>query len=338
MKAIKVKDLSKVYGKDIRAVDGISFDVDEGIIFGFLGPNGAGKSTTIKMLVTLIQSTGGMAKIFNVDIKKDPSAVRSMIGYVPQEISADSTLTGYENLMLSAKLYDIPAQERKTRIDDILEIFDLKDRAKDMVKTFSGGMIRRLEIGQSMLHKPRLLFLDEPTIGLDPSGRKLVWEHIKRLNKESGITIFLTTHYMDEADLLCDRIGIINHGKISTVDTPKALKELVGAGNMTVKLGFSADVKDALQFLTELLKGEMESVTSLDDGKWQFMIHNVTHNGPKVLTMLLANNVEIYDIEIKSPTLEDAFIKLTGTKLSEESSKASWKSVKGRRRTYKRMG
>ncbi len=338
MKAIKVKDLSKIYAHDIRAVDGISFDVDDGIIFGFLGPNGAGKSTTIKMLVTLIQSTGGKAKIFGVDVKKDPSKVRSMIGYVPQEISADGALTGYENLMLSAKLYDIPADVRKKRIDDILEIFDLKDRARDMVKTFSGGMIRRLEIGQSMLHKPRLLFLDEPTIGLDPSGRKLVWEHIKRLNKESGITIFLTTHYMDEADLLCDRIGIINRGKISCVDTPKALKELVGAGNMTVKLGLGKHIQDTKEFLTTLLKDEVVSMTLLNDDKWQFMVQNVTHNGPRVLQKLLANNFEINDLEIKSPTLEDAFIKLTGTKLDEGASKASWKSVKGRRRTYKRLG
>ena len=338
MKAVKVKDLSKVYDKDFRAVDGISFDVDEGIIFGFLGPNGAGKSTTIKMLVTLIQSTSGVAKIFGVDVKKDPSAVRSMIGYVPQDISADSTLTGYENLMLSAKLYDIPASERKKRIDEALEIFDLKDKANQMVKTFSGGMIRRLEIGQSMLHKPRLLFLDEPTIGLDPSGRKLVWEHIQRLNKESGITIFLTTHYMDEADLLCDRIGIINRGKISCIDTPGALKELVGAGTMTVKLAMGDHAKDALEFLTTFLKDEVETLRPLEDGKWQFMVHNVNHNGPRILTMLLSHNIEIDNVELRSPTLEDAFIKLTGTKLDEEASKASWKSVKGRRRTYKRMG
>jgi ABC-2 type transport system ATP-binding protein len=182
------------------------------------------------------------------------------------------------------------------------------------------------------------LFLDEPTIGLDPSGRKLVWEHIQRLNKESGITIFLTTHYMDEADLLCDRIGIINRGKISCVDTPKALKDLVGAGNMTVKLVLGEAVKDPKEFLTTLLHDEVLSMTLLNDDKWQFMVPKVTHNGPRVLSKLMAHNIEINDLEIKSPTLEDAFIKLTGTKLNEEASKASWKSVKGRRRTYKRLG
>jgi ABC-2 type transport system ATP-binding protein len=338
MKAVKVKDLSKIYKGDIRAVDGISFDVDEGIIFGFLGPNGAGKSTTIKILVTLIQATGGSAKIFGVDVSKDPSNVRKMIGYVPQEISADGSLTGYENLMLSAKLYDIPSDERKKRIDEVLEIFDLGDRAKDMVKTFSGGMIRRLEIGQSMLHQPRLLFLDEPTIGLDPSGRKLVWEHIRRLNEEKGITIFLTTHYMEEADLLCERIGIINSGKISTVDSPKTLKEMVGAGTLTVSLDLGAHAEDAKEFLTSLLKEDVVSMSLLSDSKWQFMVTNVTHNGPRVLQKLIEQHIEVNDLDIKSPTLEDAFIKLTGAKLDEGASKTAWKMVKGRRRTSKRLG
>jgi len=338
MKAVKVNKLSKIYRGDIRAVDSVSFDVDEGIVFGFLGPNGAGKSTTIKMLVTLIQSTGGTAKIFGVDVKKDPSKVRKMIGYVPQEISADGALTGYENLLLSAKLYDIPASERKGRIDEVLEKFDLGDRSNDMVKTYSGGMIRRLEIGQSMLHRPRLLFLDEPTIGLDPSGRKLVWEHIKELNKDRNITIFMTTHYMDEADYLCERIGIIDRGKISTVDSPKALKELVGAGTLTVKLDLGKRSEKGKEILEALLKDYVSSVKMLADSKWQFLITNVAQNSPHVLQKLVEANITIDDLDIKSPTLEDAFIKLTGTKLDEGISKATWKSVKGRRRTYKRLG
>jgi ABC-2 type transport system ATP-binding protein len=338
MKAIKVRNLSKIYQGDIRAVDGISFDIDEGIIFGFLGPNGAGKSTTIKILVTLIQATSGSGKIFGVDVVKDPSKVREMIGYVPQEISADGALTGYENLMLAAKLYDIPAGERERRIDEVLNIFDLEDRAKDMVKTFSGGMIRRLEIGQSMLHQPRLLFLDEPTIGLDPSGRKLVWEHIRRLNKEKGITIFLTTHYMDEADELCSRIGIINNGKISTVDTPTALKEMVGGGTLTVDMELGEHAAKAEEFLTQLTQGDVVSLTMLSDSKCRFTINNVTHNGPRVIQKLMEQKIGFKDLEIKGPTLEDAFLKLTGNKLDEGASKATWRNVKGRRRTIRRMG
>jgi len=338
MKAIKVKNLSKIYKGDIRAVDGISFDVDEGIIFGFLGPNGAGKSTTIKILVTLIQASGGSGKIFGIDVVKDPSKVREMIGYVPQEISADASLTGYENLMLAAKLYDIPAGVREKRIEEVLEIFDLKERADNMVKTFSGGMIRRLEIGQSMLHQPRLLFLDEPTIGLDPSGRKLVWQHIRRLNKEKGITIFLTTHYMDEADELCDRIGIISGGKIATVETPSALKDLVGGGTLTIDMDLGEHAANAKEFLTELLQTDVVSMTMLSDSKWRFTINNVTHNGPKVIQKLMEQKVGFKDLEIKSPTLEDAFLKLTGSKLDEEASKASWKNITGRRRTIRRMG
>ncbi len=338
MNAVEVRELTKVYGKAIRAVDGISFDVDEGIIFGFLGPNGAGKSTTIKVLVTLIQANSGSASIFGVDVGRDPSKVREMIGYVPQEISADGTLTGYENLMLSAKLYDIPANERKGRIDEVLGIFDLGARADDMVRTYSGGMIRRLEIGQAMLHRPRLLFLDEPTIGLDPSGRKLVWEHIRRLNKQRNITIFLTTHYMEEADELCDRIGIINQGRIATVDTPKALKEGVKEGTMTVGLDLGEHASDARAFLQSLVGGDVVSVSMLSDSKWRFTINNVAQNGPRVLQRLMEQHIEVKDLEVKSPTLEDAFLRLTGAKLDDGGSKNSWKTVKGTRRTFKRLG
>jgi ABC-2 type transport system ATP-binding protein len=228
MKAIDVSNLSKIYKGNIKAVDNLSFDVDEGNIFGFLGPNGAGKSTTIKILVTLTRPTQGTAHIFDTDVTKEPSKIREKIGYVPQELSADGALTGYENMLLSAKLYSIPPHDRRTRIDKILEIMDLTPRAHSMVDTYSGGMVRRLEIGQAMLHHPRLLFLDEPTIGLDPAGRKLVWEHIRKFNKEEQMTIFLTTHYMEEAEALCDHIGIIDRGKLSIVGSPQELNNNVG--------------------------------------------------------------------------------------------------------------
>lgn len=337
MNAIEVRNLSKIYKGNIRAVDDISFDVDEGIIFGFLGPNGAGKSSTIKILVTLTKATAGTARIFGTDITKAPSKVREMIGYVPQELSADGSLTGYENLLLSAKLYDIPRKEREQRIDNILEIMGLTQRSKSLVDTYSGGMVRRLEIGQAMLHHPRLLFLDEPTIGLDPSGRKLVWEHIGKLNKEWKTTIFLTTHYMEEAEFLCDKIGIIDHGKISVIDSPATLKEKVGVGNITVVLDLKDHMKDGQKYLSSLLDGLVVSISLLSNEKWQFTVENAPHNAPRILQTLTDHNIGVKDLEVKSPTLEDVFLKFTGTKLDEDNSKNQWRALKGRRRTFKRL-
>ena len=337
MKAIEVKNLSKIYKGNIMAVDDISFDVDEGIIFGFLGPNGAGKSSTIKILVTLTKATEGTAHVFDVDVTKESSKIREMIGYVPQDISADGTLTGYENLLLSAKLYDIPRGKREQRIEDILEIMGLTQRSNSLVATYSGGMVRRLEIGQAMLHRPRLLFLDEPTIGLDPAGRKLVWEHIQKLNKEDKTTIFLTTHYMEEAEALCDRIGIIDRGKISIIDSPDILKAMVGVGTVTVVLDLGDHKKNGEQYLSSLLKGLIVSLSSLSDDKWRFTVQNAPQHAPQILQTLTNHDIKVKDLEVKSPTLEDAFLKFTGTKLEEDASKNEWKSLKGRRRTFKRL-
>ncbi|MCX6665206.1 MAG: ATP-binding cassette domain-containing protein [Euryarchaeota archaeon] len=337
MKAIEVKNLSKIYKGNIMAVDDISFDVDEGIIFGFLGPNGAGKSSTIKILVTLTKATEGTAHVFDVDVTKESSKIREMIGYVPQDISADGTLTGYENLLLSAKLYDIPRGKREQRIEDILEIMGLTQRSNSLVATYSGGMVRRLEIGQAMLHRPRLLFLDEPTIGLDPAGRKLVWEHIQKLNTDDKTTIFLTTHYMEEAEALCDRIGIIDRGKISIIDSPDALKEMVGVGTVTVVLDLGDHKKNGEQYLSSLLKGLIVSLSSLSDEKWRFTVQNAPQHAPKIIQTLTDHDIIVKDLEVKSPTLEDAFLKFTGTKLEEDASKNEWKSLKGRRRTFKRL-
>jgi len=337
MNAIEVKNLSKIYKGNIRAVDNISFDVDEGIIFGFLGPNGAGKSSTIKILVTLTKATKGFARVFGVDVVKESSKVREMIGYVPQDISADGSLTGYENLLLSAKLYSIPREERQQRIENILEVMGLTQRSNSLVATYSGGMVRRLEIGQAMLHRPRLLFLDEPTIGLDPAGRKLVWEHIQELKKEWKTTIFLTTHYMEEAEVLCDRIGIIDQGKISIIDSPDALKEMVGVGTITVVLDLGDHKKDGEQYLRPLLDGLVVSLSPLSEEKWQFTIQNAPQHAPQILQMLTNHHIKVKDLEVKSPTLEDAFLKFTGTRLDEGTSKNQWKALKGRRRTFKRL-
>jgi ABC-2 type transport system ATP-binding protein len=338
MNAIEVEHLSKIYKGDIKAVDDISFDVKEGIIFGFLGPNGAGKSSTIKMLVTLTKITKGYARIFNHDIVKEPSKIRELIGYVPQELSADGSLTGYENLLLSAKLYNIESQERKKRIDNILEIMDLTQRSNNLVMMYSGGMVRRLEIGQAMLHHPRLLFLDEPTIGLDPAGRKLVWEHIRKLNKEWNTTIFLTTHYMEEADALCDQIGIIDRGKISVIDSPESLKKKVGAGTVTAHLNLGNHQKDGPTYLASVAGALAASITELPSGKWQFVVPNAVQNASIILQKLNEHHVTLKDLEIKSATLEDAFLQFTGTRLDEGSSKYNLKAVKRTRRTFKRVG
>jgi ABC-2 type transport system ATP-binding protein len=338
MYAIEVRNISKIYKGDIKAIDDVSFTVQDGIIFGFLGPNGAGKSSTIKILVTLTHATKGSALIFGKDVIKEPSVVREMIGYVPQDLSADGSLTGYENLLLSAKLYDIPRKERRQRIEDILQIMSLDERSKDLVSTYSGGMIRRLEIGQAMLHRPRLLFLDEPTIGLDPAGRKLVWEHIRSLNKEWKTTIFLTTHYMEEADVLCDQIGIIDKGKISVVNTPEALKKDVGAGTITVTLELDKDQKDTQNYLNSLLNDYVVSISEHTPQKWRFIVQNAPQNAPKILQLLNDHHIVVRDLEITSPTLEDAFLKYTGTRLDEGVSKNTWKSVKRQRGTFKRLG
>jgi ABC-2 type transport system ATP-binding protein len=214
----------------LTAVDKLSISVKPGEMFGLVGPNGAGKTTVIKMLTTILPPTSGNALVAGHDIVKHSARVRSVIGYVPQLLSADGSLTGYENLLIFAKLYHIPRSERQNRIHDALKFMGLSEFADKMVREYSGGMIRRLEVAESMLHRPRVLFLDEPTVGLDPIARKTVWEHVQRLRSDYGTTILLTTHYMEEADELCDRVAIMHLGKITAVGTPAELKASIGEG------------------------------------------------------------------------------------------------------------
>jgi ABC-2 type transport system ATP-binding protein len=226
---LQTQSLTKRFRK-LTAVDNLSISIDSGEMFGLVGPNGAGKTTVIKMLTTLLPPTAGNASIAGFDIVHHAPQVRKIIGYVPQFLSADGALTGYENLLIFAKLYNISRSERKSRISQALEFMGLSDVSGKLVRDYSGGMIRRLEIAQSMLHRPRVLFLDEPTIGLDPVARKVVWKHMQQLRSEYGTTILLTTHYMDEADELCDRIAIMHLGKVAAIGTPAELKESVGEG------------------------------------------------------------------------------------------------------------
>lgn len=224
---VEVSSLLKRFGEQ-AAVDHVTFTIQKGEVFGLLGPNGAGKSTIIKMLTTLLPPTSGHASVVGYDVTAQPMLVRQRIGYVPQALSADGTLTGQENLMVFAALYDLPRSTRADRVREALSFMGLQDAAHKLVRMYSGGMIRRLEVAQAMLHHPQLLFLDEPTVGLDPVARNAVWEHLSQLRSETGMTIFLTTHYMDEADNLCDRIAIMNLGKIVALGNPAELKASTG--------------------------------------------------------------------------------------------------------------
>jgi ABC-2 type transport system ATP-binding protein len=233
MSILETDQLTRRFGS-LTAVDHLTISVEAGEVFGLLGPNGAGKTTAIKMLTTLLPPSSGTATIAGYDLLRQPGEVRRVIGYVPQMLSADGTLSGYENLLIFAKLYDLPRGERVERVRQALELMGLADAGDKTVRTYSGGMIRRLEIAQSMLHRPRVLFLDEPTVGLDPIARKAVWEHIERLRGEYGTTIFLTTHYMEEADTLCRRVAIMHLGRVAAIGTPAELRASIGGNGATL--------------------------------------------------------------------------------------------------------
>jgi len=246
MAILQTQALTRRFG-NLTAVNEMTISVERGEIFGLLGPNGAGKTTAIKIFTTLLPPTSGAASVAGFDVVRDAASVRRLIGYVPQALSADGALTGYENLLVFAKLYDIPAAERKWRIADALAMVGLTDSADKLVRRYSGGMIRRLEIAQSTLHRPPLLFLDEPTVGLDPLARKVVWEHIERLRAAHNTTIFLTTHYMEEADNLCSRVAIMHLGKVVGADTPDRLKASLGGDHATLRDVFVRYAGDTLE-------------------------------------------------------------------------------------------
>ena len=233
MAILETEQLTRRFGK-LTAVDALTISVEQGEVFGLLGPNGAGKTTTLKMLTTLLPPTSGNARVAGFDIAHHAGDVRRVIGYVPQLLSADGALTGYENLLIFAKLYDLPRSNREARVRDSLAFMGLADAADKLVRDYSGGMIRRLEIAQSMLHEPQVLFLDEPTVGLDPVARKAVWERIELLRSEFGTTILLTTHYMDEADSLCRRVAVMHLGKVAALGTPAELKQSIGGNGATL--------------------------------------------------------------------------------------------------------
>jgi len=301
---IKIRNLTKRY-ENLTAVDDINLEIAKGEVFGLLGPNGAGKTTVIHMLATLLKPTSGTAIVNGYDVVTEPGKVRSSIGIVFQAPSSDDMLTGYENLKIHAFLYGIPSYQREKRIQSVLELVGLADRQHDEVKKYSGGMRRRLEIARGLLHKPKVMFLDEPTLGLDPSSRGMMWEYVQKLVKEEDMTFILTTHYMEEADHLCNRIGIIDQGKIIALDTPANLKKLIGGDIVKIKPKSYPDLEN-LKKLIYIRKIE------LIDGEIIMYVDNARANIPDILRHLEAEYVEF-----RSPDLNDVFLKLASKNLKE---------------------
>ncbi len=325
-KAVKVENLEKNYRK-IKAIDGISFDVSEGEVFGLLGPNGAGKTTTIRILLTLIQPSAGSAHIFGMDTVSQSDKIRQMAGYVPQGISVDGELTAYENMLIYSKLYGLPSSNRKKRIHEVLEYIGLAERAGDIVKTYSGGMMRKLELAQSLINRPQILFLDEPSIGLDPNARNAMWEMVRNLRQELGTTIFLTTHDMVEADTLCDRIGIMNRGKLAVIGTPSELKATVGGDVITVtaKNASLSDIIGQLGYAT---------ISEPLNGTADLLVKNGETAIPRIVHQFKEKGVELESVFLKKPTLDDVFLKYTGSRIDDG---AGWAQTKKTRATYGRL-
>ena len=308
---INIENLTKKFEK-IIAVDNINLQINKGEIFGLLGPNGAGKTTTLLMLTTLKPPTSGTATINNFDIIKQPDMVRKSIGIVFQDPSSDEILTGYENLKLHGWLYDMPDDLKERRITEVLELVDLTKRKDDLVKKYSGGMRRRLELARGLMHHPKVLFLDEPTLGLDPQSREYIWKYIEKLSKEKNITIILTTHYMDEADKLCDRLAIIDNGKIIVIGSPKRLKKDLGGDIIRIK-SEKLDI-DALKKLTYV-----KNVTNCD-GEFCLTVEDANLNLQEILGII----GKVDSVEIRTPTLDDVFLHYTGRGIRESSPEGGW--------------
>jgi ABC-2 type transport system ATP-binding protein len=316
--AIEVEHIVKKYG-DFTAVNDVSFSVKEGEIFGLLGPNGAGKSTLIRMMTTLIPITSGKARIAGHDVGKEANAARRMIGVIPQALTSDLDLTVAENMNIYAKLYDVPAKERKTSIDELLQLVDLTKWRDAQTKTLSGGMRRRLEIARGLVHHPRIFFLDEPTTGLDPVSRVAVWEMLGNIKEHRNLTILITTHYMDEADRLCDRIAIVDHGTLVALDSPMALKASVPGSNV-IEAQFENAPTDWEQKLHSL--DEVTSVQHEGAGMYRVLTSNGSRTTTELVEMAVQNKVAVRTLSVQNTTLDDVFVHYTGRQLRDELQKA----------------
>jgi ABC-2 type transport system ATP-binding protein len=312
MSDIDVREIKKQFGS-FTAVDGISFTVDHGEVFGLLGPNGAGKSTLIRMLTTLIPVTSGVAYVNGHDVTREADAVRRSIGVIPQAMTSDMELSVEENLLIFSKLYSVPREKRKRLIPELIEAVELTQWADKPVRNLSGGMRRRVEIARGLVHEPRIFFLDEPTTGLDPVSRVSVWEMIRKIKEQRDLTVFLTTHYMDEADKLCDRIAIVDHGKLVALDAPMTLKASIPGKNV-LEVSFSVVPPGWADRLKTL--AEVESVTEHDN-----VFRISSSNGPATTMALMeaaaGANVPVHSLSVQSTSLDDVFVHYTGRQLRD---------------------
>ncbi|QGA55302.1 ATP-binding cassette domain-containing protein [Sulfolobus sp. E5-1-F] len=326
--AVYVKDLVKTYNGKVKALNGINLEVEWGTAFALLGPNGAGKTTLIRILTTQIPPSGGSAYVGGYNVTEDANAVRKIIGYVPQEISVWTDLTAYDNLLIYSKIYGIPSSERKEKIEYILDRLGLYEVRNDLVKTFSGGMIRRLEIACALLTMPKILFLDEPTIGLDPVARKTVWEELRKFKEEHEMTIFFTTHYMDEADIYSDKIALIDKGKVVKIGTSEELKRSIG--NVIV----SFEVEDANSEVLNKIKyiSNVEDVI-VKNNQVTVIVKDVDTALPTLIDFIRNNGVKYKRIEIREITLDDVFIKYVGSSIDVRGRSSEVRQVRSRIRS-----
>jgi ABC-2 type transport system ATP-binding protein len=321
MDAIKVENLTKNFD-GVIAVDHISFSIPVGELFGLLGPNGAGKTTTINMLATLLKPTSGSGEVAGYDVKQDRDHVRRSIGVVFQEPALDTKLNGRENLEFHAMMYGMGREERRERIDEVLQLVELTEKEKVLVENYSGGMKRRLEIARGLIHKPQVLFLDEPTLGLDAQTRRHIWDYIKKLNKEGGVTIILTSHYMEEADFLCDRIGIIDNGTIVAMDSPERLKNILGGDVVTIEIdGNATELKKDLEsrdWIKTLTQHENCLSLTLESGERRI---------PEIIQAAQEKGVVVACVHLRKPSLEDVFLHFTGRTIREQEATQAEKNL-----------
>lgn len=315
---IQAEGLTKKYG-DKTVVDRVSFDVEEGELFGFLGPNGAGKTTTIRMLTTLTSVTGGRAMVAGHDVAKEPGIVRALIGVVPQQLIADDELTGIENVLLFAKLHHVPEERARRRASELMDLVDLQSSAEKKAKTYSGGMKRRLQLAMGLVHDPRLLFLDEPSLGLDIQTRSKMWDYLRRLNDEHGITVFMTTHYLEEADTLCDRVAIVDRGVIKVMGSPEDLKMKLGGDVLSIR------VSEGAGDLTRLFERipEVREVVKLESSSYTIKIPRVEKALPQIVDVVVQMGLKIADISFTRPTLDQVFLQVTGRQLRDGESEST---------------
>lgn len=315
MHAIKVDLLSKRFQK-FKALDNISFQIEEGEIFGFLGPNGAGKSTTMMILTTLLKPTSGNASVQGFDVVTQAKKVRENIGFVQQEIGVDEYLTGRENLIFQSRISQMPKEKVQSRIDEVISLVELEEKQNEAAITYSGGMRKRLDIACGLLHRPKVLFLDEPTVGLDIQTRRKIWEYIRKIHKEFDMTLFVSTHYMEEADKLCDRVGIIDYGKIQVIDTPEIMKNAMGSDMISFSLIDGIAKQDEL--INRIQQIEFVNQVTKKQGEVTIKSSQCSEVIPKIFQTTSEMNIEIDSLSLNKPTLDDVFISYTGHNLRDD--------------------